>query len=56
VSNGEEFIQELFEEEHFRNIILQCSRLRTKVMMKRKGKALVDEYVKKSIKKKQCVR
>jgi len=50
--NGKEFIQELFEEEHAYNIMLQSLRSRTKPMMKQKGKALVEEHVEKLVKKK----
>jgi hypothetical protein len=37
VSNGEAFIQELFEEGPISNIILECPKSGTKTMMKQKG-------------------
>ncbi len=45
--NGEEFLQELFEEELICNIIPQRPRSRTKAMMKRKNKAHAEEHVEK---------
>ncbi len=51
MDSGEEFLQELFEE-HAYNIILKCSRSRTKTMMKQKGKAHVKAQVEKLVKKK----
>jgi hypothetical protein len=50
--NGEEFLQELFEEEPICSVIHQHPRLRTKAMMKQKNKVLVEEQVDKLIKKK----
>jgi hypothetical protein len=41
-NNGEEFIQELFEELIY-SIILPCPRSRTKAMMKKKGKAPIEK-------------
>lgn len=41
--NGEEFLQELFEEASICNIIPQSLQSRMKVMMKRKGKAPTKE-------------
>jgi hypothetical protein len=45
--SGEEFLQELFKKEPVCTVILQHPHLRTKTMMKRKGKALAKEHVKK---------
>ncbi len=50
--NGEEFIQELLEEEHVCNIILQCLRSRTKAMMQQKCKVPTKEQVEKLLNKK----
>ncbi len=50
--NGEEFFQELFEEEFAYSVILQGPRSKTKAMMKWKGKVLVEEQVEKLVKKK----
>jgi hypothetical protein len=50
--NGEEFLQELFEEELVCSNILQHPRSRRKTMMKRKGKAHVEKHVEKHVKKK----
>ncbi len=52
MSSGEEFLQELFEERPVSNIILQCPKSETKTMMKRKGKAPIEEQVEKLVKKK----
>jgi hypothetical protein len=41
--NGEEFFQELFEEEPICIVIPQCPRSITKAMMKQKGKAPIEE-------------
>jgi hypothetical protein len=41
MSNGEEFLQELFEERLVCSIIPQHPRSRTKTMMKQKGKVHV---------------
>jgi hypothetical protein len=43
VTSGEEFFQELFEERHVSNIILQNPRLETRTMVKRKGKGPVKK-------------
>jgi hypothetical protein len=43
VSSGKIFLQELLEERPISNIILQCPRLGTTTMMKRKGKAPVEK-------------
>jgi hypothetical protein len=43
VSNGEEFLQELFKEGPICSIIPQCSRSRMKAMMKRKGKVPIEK-------------
>jgi hypothetical protein len=48
---GEEFFQELFEEERVCIVIPQCPRSRTKAMMKQKGKVLVEEHVEKLVEK-----
>jgi hypothetical protein len=45
MSNGEKFIQELFEERPISIIIPQCPKLKTRTMMKQKGKAPVEEQV-----------
>jgi hypothetical protein len=43
MSNGEEFFQKLFEKRPISDITLQCPRLETRTVMKRKGKAHVEE-------------
>ncbi len=50
--SGEEFFQELFEEEPICSIILQRPRSKTRTMMKQKGKAPTKEEVEKPIKDK----
>jgi len=40
MNSGEEFLQKFFKEGPICNIILQHPRLKTKTMMKHKGKAL----------------
>ncbi len=52
MSNGEEFFQKLFEKRPISDITLQCPRLETRTVMKRKGKAHVEEQVEKPVKKK----
>jgi hypothetical protein len=52
MSNGEEFFKYLFEEKIVYNIILQHPRLKTKTMMKQKGKASTKELVDKPVKNK----
>jgi hypothetical protein len=52
VSSGKEFFQELFEKRPISSIIPQRPRLETIIMMKRKGKTLVQEKVEKPIKNK----
>jgi hypothetical protein len=43
LNSGEEFLQELFEDGPISNIIPQHSRLRTRIMMKQKGKEPIKE-------------
>ncbi len=52
VKSGEVFFQDLFEKGPSSNIILQCPRSRTRIMMKQKGKVPVEEQVEKHVKKK----
>ncbi len=52
MSSGKEFFQELFEKRPISSIIPQRPRLETIIMMKRKGKTLVQEKVEKPIKNK----
>jgi hypothetical protein len=52
MSNGEEFIQQLFEKKIVSSIIIWHPGSKTKTMMKRKGKARVKGHVEKPIKKK----
>ncbi len=52
MNTREEFLQELFEEKLVCSIIPQHLRLKTKAIMKRKGKAFAKEQVEKPIKKK----
>ncbi len=52
MNSGEKFLQIFFKEGPICNIILQHPRLKTKTVMKRKGKAPIEEQAKKSIKKK----
>jgi hypothetical protein len=50
--SGEAFLQELFKKGPISNIIFQRPRLRTRTIMKQKGKVHVEDQVKKHVKKK----
>ncbi len=52
VSNGDVFIQEIFEEGPISSIVFQHPRSWTRTMMKQKNKAFVEEHVEKFVKKK----
>jgi hypothetical protein len=52
MSNGEEFLQELFKEGFVCRIIPQHLKSRTKTMMECKGKTPIKEHVEKPIKNK----
>jgi hypothetical protein len=54
--NGKEFFQELFEEKLVCSVIPQRPRLKTKTMMKKKGKALQRNMLKNLLRRRQCSR
>jgi hypothetical protein len=56
IDNGEEFFQELFEEKLVYSVIPQRPRLKTKTMMKKKGKALQRNRLRNLLRRRQCSR